>query len=130
MLFMKGIKIKKKFECCVRALSKTSWNPVTKLKEKTKSTRSKVKGLDFQVPQRIECKSMQVQLFIKLLGTRKNMKSNFLAFLFHVVWNKDNMHHYWHSPTGSDSWYKYNADWQRANNTQTYLGQVFQKIFL
>ena len=45
------------------------------------------------------------------------MKVSFLASLFHVASNKDNMYHYQHSPTGSDSWCKYNAD--RTNNTQT-----------
>ena len=45
------------------------------------------------------------------------MKLSFLASLFHVASNKDNMYHYRHSPTGSDSWCKYNVD--RANNTQT-----------
>ena len=37
------------------------------------------------------------------------MKSSFLASLFHVASNKDNMYHYQHCPTGSGSWCKYNA---------------------
>ena len=27
-----------------------------------------------------------------------------------VAWSKDNIYHYQHSPTGSDSWCKYNAE--------------------
>ena len=46
------------------------------------------------------------------------MKSSFLASIFHVASNKNNMYHYPHCPTDSDSWWKCNAD--RANNTQTY----------
>ena len=45
------------------------------------------------------------------------MKSSFLAFLFHVASNKDNMYHYRHSPTRSDRLCKHNAD--RVNKTQT-----------
>ena len=46
------------------------------------------------------------------------MKSSFLASLFYVTSNKNNMYHYPYFPSSSDSWCKYNAD--IADNIQTY----------
>lgn len=51
-------------------------------------------------------------------GDMQNMKSCFLALLFHVASNKDNMCHYSHFTTGPHIWCKCNVD--RPNNTQTY----------
>ena len=42
------------------------------------------------------------------VGDLQNMKSSFLASLFHVASNKDKIYHNPHCPTDLDSWCKYN----------------------
>ena len=56
-----------------------------------------------------------------------SMKSSFLALLFHVASNKDNMYHYRHYPTSSDTWCKCNDGRARITAKLISLAQVFQK---
>ena len=55
------------------------------------------------------------------------MKPSCLASLFHDASNRDNMYHYPHCPSGSDSWWKYNADIEPKTPKLIKLGKIFQK---
>ena len=64
-----------------------------------------------------QLKSHEGGAICQVAGYLKNTKSSFLASLFHIASEKDNMYHYRYSPAGSNCWCKYNAD--RTNNIQT-----------
>ena len=120
MLFIKGIEIKK-FEC-VCHYQNLAETRLGNLKEKKRLsapgclTDATIDRLQNYVGVAIR------QIFRDL----RNTKSSFLASLFHIASNNDNMYHYQHSPTGSNSWCKYNAD--RVSNTQTCIpGPGFPK---
>ena len=108
-----GIEIKKIRVCWT--LSKKSWDTITKSGNNKKGLGDRGRLTDPIVDRLQNYAGVTIR---QNVGDLKSMKSGFLASLFHVASNKDNLFHYPHCPIGPNSWCKCNAD--RANNTQSY----------
>ena len=96
-------------------LSKKGWNTITKSEKKEKGLGGRGRLTDATIDRLQNYVGFAVR---QTVGDLKSMKSSFLASLFHVVSNKDNLYHYPHCPIGPNSWFKYDAD--TVNNTKSY----------
>ena len=109
----------KKFEC-VRHYQKLVETLLWNLKKKENGLDQRWEGLSYRYHNWSAAKLCRCSCIHKTVVDLKNIKSSFLASLFHVSSCKENMYHHRHSPAESGSWCKYNAD--SANNTQTKPG--------